>query len=342
MDIMRHGHDLFRPAGTRTPGGADYPLFTKDMFVSVDLLPSVTGSSSVVGVVDTGLVLDDVTHMPHEWIGNRASCTEEERDRLEVGHRDRHQPGYLADADGHGTFVTGLILHEAQTAHVIMRGVLDRTDEPRLALDADDDANVARAVRELAANDDVKVINLSFAGGAFAEKPENLSEVIQAIHQRVAVVAAAGNDASDSPVWPAAYPEVISVGAVDERNLISPEGTPRLANFSNCGDWVDAYAAGVEVLGPFVNFDETGYDTYGIRPPRQFRGWTRWSGTSFASAIVSGRIAQMAIENPELSGAAAATKVLERSRYIFGNPARWVRGANPPAGQASWTSAPLS
>jgi subtilisin family serine protease len=333
MDIMRHGHDLFRPKGTRTPGGADYPLFTNDMFVLVDLLPSVTRSSTVVGVVDTGLVLDDVTHMPHPWIGNRASCTEEERDRLEVGHRDRHQPGYLADADGHGTFVTGLILNEARTARVIMRGVLDRADETRLALDADDDANVARAVSELAENSDVKVINLSFAGGAFAEKPENLYEVIQAIHQRVAVVAAAGNDASDAPVWPAAYPEVISVGAVDERNLISPEGTPRLANFSNCGDWVDAYAGGVEVLGPFVNFDETkaGYDTYGIRPPRHFRGWTRWSGTSFASAIVSGRIAQMAIEKPELSGADAATAVLKGSPYIFGNRARWVRSANPPA-----------
>lgn len=336
MDIMRHGHDLFRPAGTRTPGGADYPLATEDMFVLVDLLPTVTGSGTVVGVVDTGLVLDDVTHMPHTWIGNRASCTEEERDRLEVGHRDRHQPGYLADADGHGTFVTGLILHEARTAHVIMRGVLDKDGDRTNGLIDRDDVMVAEAVRALAANDDVKVINLSFAGGAFADEPANLREAIKAIHERVAVVAAAGNGASDEPVYPAAFEEVIAVGALDERderNLISPEGTPRLANFSNCGDWVDAYAGGVEVLGPFVNFDETkaGYDTYGIRPPRQFRGWARWSGTSFAAAIVSGRIAQMAIDKPELGGADAATAVLKGSPYIFGNRARWVRGANPPA-----------
>jgi subtilisin family serine protease len=330
MDIIRHGHD-FRPAIARTPGGAVHPAATDDQ------LPALLGMTGIVtvGVVDTGLVLHDVTHMPHPWIGNRASCTEEERDRLEVGHRDRHQQGYLADADGHGTFVTGLILHEAQTARVIMRGVLDNDGDRANGLIDRDDVMVAKAVRELASNRnyDVKVINLSFAGGAFADEPASLREAIKAIHERVAVVAAAGNSASDEPVYPAAFEEVIAVGALDDRV------PPALAEFSNCGDWVDAYAVGLKLLGPFVNFDETkaGHDTYGIREPQQFQGWARWSGTSFAAAIVSGRIAQMAIENPELSGAEAATKVLNGSPYIFGNRARWIGGANPPAGQASWT-----
>ena len=162
MDIIRHGHH-FRPAIARTPGGAVHPVATDNQ------LPALSGMTGIVtvGVVDTGLVLDDVTH-PHPWIGNRASCTEEERDRLEVGHRDRHQPGYLADADGHGTFVTGLILHQAQTAHVIMRGVLDKDGDRANGLIDRDDVMVAEAVRELAARDDVKAkVKVRYIAAAF-------------------------------------------------------------------------------------------------------------------------------------------------------------------------------
>ena len=334
MDIMRHGHDLFRPAGTRTPGGAVHPAATNDPLPPLfDPLSPLLGMTSIVtvGVVDTGLALGD-DHLPDPWFGDHVSFREQDNDPYPQGHCDRHEPGYLADADGHGTFVTGLILSEARKARVIMRGVLDKDGDRANGLIDRDDVMVAEAVRELAGIDDVKVINLSFAGGVFAEMPEKLNEAIQAaIHnKRVAVVAAAGNGASDERVYPAAFEEVIAVGALDR--LLPLEETPALAEFSNCGDWVDAYAVGVNLLGPYVHFPETGANTYGIREPQQFQGWARWSGTSFAAAIVSGRIAKKAIDNPELSGAEAATKVLDESGYIFGNRARWVRGANPPAG----------
>lgn len=316
MDIMKHG-DRFVPAsGGRTPGGADHSVAVDEK------LPPLPPAGQVsVGVIDTGLV-------PHPWFGDHVVCPEQELDLLEVGHRDRHESGYLADADGHGTFVAGLILREAPTARVIMRGVLDRTNERRDALGRHDDENVAKALSELADNPDVKVINLSFAGGAFADKPNNLYEVIKAIHERVAVVAAAGNGASDEPVWPAAYPEVISVGALDGSVFETRAGTPPLAKFSNSGDWVKAYALGVQVLGPFVDFDETrnGRDVYGIRPPQHFQGWTTWSGTSFASALVSGQIAQMAIDSAGMSGAEAAREVLRNATNIFDSNAVWIRG----------------
>jgi hypothetical protein len=144
--------------------------------------------------------------------------------------------------------------------------------------------------------------------------------------------------ASDKPVYPAAFPfpKVISVGALDGRRLIPPGATPPRAAFSNYGNWVKAYADGMQVLGPFVYFDETGGDVYGLRPPQHFRAWARWSGTSFAAATVSGRIAQTAIERG-ITGAQAAQAVLGESRKIAKYDVVWVRGANPPAGQASWT-----
>src|SRR5690606_40821206 len=70
------------------------------------------------------------------------------------------------------------------------------------------------------------------------------SEVEQAAYRRAAelgviVVCPAGNNASNTPVYPAAYPECISVGTVDEQN--------RLASFSNFGDWVTTTAPGVDI-----------------------------------------------------------------------------------------------
>ena len=323
MNIMRYGN-YFVPAGGRTPGGADHPKAVGESFP--DVAPSPPPATSVrVGVVDTGIVLEH-DHRPHPWFGDRVSVGEQDDDPLEHGHRDRDEPGYLADADGHGTFVSGLILRQAPTAQVVMCGVLDKGDAQRASgLDSRDDPRVAEAVRRLAAGG-VQVINLSFAGGVFADEDEvtGLGEVLRGLPEGIAVVAAAGNDASDKEVWPAAFERVIAVGALDETGLFGD--TPPLARFSNSGNWIEAYASGVDVLGPYVNFEETGPDIYGIRPPQQFTGWARWSGTSFAAAIVSGRIADTAIKQG-ISGRQAADAVLAESQRIFAGDAVWVAGA---------------
>lgn len=320
MDIIRHGNH-FRPAGARTPGGAVYPKAVTKGFPARTAPPPGAGSV-VVGVIDTGIVLRD--HQPHRWFGDRVSFGKQDDDPLEHGHRSRHEPGYLADADGHGTFVTGLILNEAPTAKVIMCGVLDKGGDAQRTdgLDSRDDAKVAEAVSRLATYD-VQVINLSFAGGVFADEQglPKLRTVLDDLDAGIAVVAAAGNNASDEMVWPAAFDRVIAVGAVDESG--SFDETPPLAKFSNSGNWINAYANGVDLIGPFVNFHETGSDVYGIREPQHFTGWAQWSGTSFAAAFVSGRIAQTAIKYG-INGQQAAEMVLAESPKIFQSDAVWV------------------
>ena len=325
MDIIRHG-SFYIPAGGRTPGGAEYPQAVSEGSGFPDVPPPQASATSVkVGVVDTGIVLDH-DHQPHPWFGGRLCFGEHDDDPLEQGHRDRPEPDYLADADGHGTFVSGLILNQAPSAQVIMCGVLDKGDAQRArGLDRRDDPAVAEAVLRLAA-EGVQVINLSFAGGVFEDDGEvaGLREVLDGLDDGIAVVAAAGNDASDAKVWPAAFERVIAVGAVDETRSFGD--TPPLARFSNSGNWIEAYASGVDVLGPYVNFYETGADVYGIRPPQHFTGWATWSGTSFAAAIVSGVIAQTAIDSG-ISGQAAADRVLASPRKIFGGDAVWVERA---------------
>lgn len=322
MDIMDRRH-RFVPAVGRTPGGADHAVAVAGPFP-----PLLPAGKTAVGVVDTGLVFDSSGEW-HPWFTDHVDCPHEEQDRIEQGHRDRHDPGYLADADGHGTFVTGLILHEAPTARILMRGVLDTADDQRVSLGGVDDTNVRDAVCDLVTQG-VQVINLSFAGGVFADEPGSLHAAIKE-NDHVAFVAAAGNGGSDTPVWPAAYPEVIAVGALDLTRPPFPFGGPPLATFSNSGDWVDAYAAGANVLGPYlVEHEESGPDIYGIRAPQHFQGWATWSGTSFASALVSGKIAQHVIENPGMTGAAAAQAVLSDADHIFGSRAKWIRGVDDP------------
>lgn len=318
MDIMRH-RQHFYPAVARVPGGADYPVAVDETFPA---LPPATGIT--VGVVDTGIVVDEA-RKAHRWFGDHVLFGAGDDDPLQVGAHKSSGPGYLADADGHGTFVTGLVLREAPTARVAMRGALDQLGGHGDFLGPDEDQAVADAVRALALDPDVRVINLSFGGGVFEKAPESLAKVLDGLDARIAVVAAAGNDGTeDEPMWPAAFDRVISVGALDERLVRPPSATPPRAPFSNYGSWVEAFADGVQLLGPFVDFDEVGEDPFGRRPPQQFRGWARWSGTSFAAAVVSGRIAQTSIER-DITGAQAAEALLGESRRIFDEDTVWIR-----------------
>jgi hypothetical protein len=91
----------------------------------------------------------------------------------------------------------------------------------------------------------------------------------------IAIVAAAGNDASSLPQYPAACPGVISVAAT----LSSDEK----AGFSNYGSTIDLCAPGVSVVGTLPG------DLFAYA-----------SGTSFAAAWVSGTLAAGGTLQPAL------------------------------------------
>lgn len=102
-------------------------------------------------------------------------------------------------------------------------------------------SNVIRAV-EWAIAHKLDVVSCSFGG----ETPSKLEEEAYARARRanVLVIAAVGNHAS----WvryPAAYPSVVGVGAMDR--------THRIASFSNTGAEVDFVAPGVDLLSTIVS-----------------------------------------------------------------------------------------
>ncbi len=89
----------------------------------------------------------------------------------------------------------------------------------------------AQAV-DWAVKENIDIISLSCAGFEASVILEAALKKAEA--DNILVIAAAGNGASNEPMYPAAYPTVISVGALDEKSNI--------AHFSNYGESVDLYA----------------------------------------------------------------------------------------------------
>ena len=298
--------------GGRVPWAASPAVPTTDSFEK----NTVTANQEfVVGVVDTGLVRHD--NRVHYWLEGHVNGEEANEDVL-VGRSQ------LGVNDGHGTFVSGLILREAPGATIRMiRAVDEQASSDHV------DANVAAAVATLLDDSNVKVINLSFGGLPFENEPQHdiLSALEAAKKSGVVVTAPAGNHPDGIKVWPAAFAEdfdnVVSVGAVDETPTYLKGGPPPKASFSNYGSWVKAYAGGVDVLGPFVRLTPNGGTA---------DGWARWSGTSFASAKVAGIIAGRAMNGGSALNAAHGLLAEQRRdparRTGWPDPIVYVQGVS--------------
>lgn len=169
--------------------------------------------------------------------------------------------------DGHGTAVAGII-----SSRGALKGVAPQAEIMAVrafaALNsqqpiASSTFILLRAI-EWAVTNGARVLNMSFVG----PKDGAVQAIIEAAQKRNAiVVAAAGNGGSQAPpAYPAAYPGVIAVTAIDALD--------RRYDHANRGSYISVSAPGVEVL---ATADGGRYAFL--------------SGTSFAAAHVSGIVA---------------------------------------------------
>lgn len=179
---------------------------------------------------------------------------------------DDKESGFDNDAfpgNPHGTHVAGIIA-AIKNNFIGIAGTGLNTKILPVKIGANDPAS--RSLRNsydgllYAAIAGADIINCSWGGGGFSQAEQDI--VNQVVDLGSLVVAAAGNDYSPVAFFPAAYRGVISVAAIDFRDL--------KANFSNYHSSVDVSAPGVDIMSTVPE-----------------NAYVAWNGTSMASPVAA-------------------------------------------------------
>jgi hypothetical protein len=162
----------------------------------------------------------------------------------------------------------------------------------------------------------VQVLNCSLGCETLdGQPPLVLERAIAQLSPTIAVVAAAGNHGLslkaparyvDTPVrddpkaalFPAALDGVLAVGAREPNGDVA-DFNPRGADPGEWAPWIDGFCPGRDIVSAYLG-DRAEEDVElppaaGTQVPRRetFRGWARWTGSSFAAASATGRIATL-------------------------------------------------
>jgi serine protease len=219
---------LIRPAAARprTATGArraiavhwpNDPLFRYQWNLQAMGIPQAwsvsRGAGVVVAVLDTGVAYENrgVYRRAPDLAGTRFAPGWDFVGKS--AHPDDIPP---PDRRSHGTQMASIIAETADNGIGAAGVAPAATIMPLRVLNPDESgmaATIARGLR-FAADHGAKVANLSIAGPAGSQVLK--AAVDYAYSKGVTIVAAAGNDGSDAVSYPAAYPHVISVGAVAE------------------------------------------------------------------------------------------------------------------------------
>jgi thermitase len=253
------------------------------------------GGGATIGIIDTGI---DAAH--EDLTGTVAACAGVRSfglDLLGIPLLDDPTivPDRCGDDNGHGTHVAGIAAARANNGV----GIAGVAFNSRLAIckalngaGAGSLVAIANCIAYLS-QQGAKIISMSL-GGLGSETLAGA--VAAATASGVLIIAAAGNDGTAALTYPAAYPQVVSVAAVDRRDQRAP--------FSSANADVEVAAPGVDILS---TWNDGGYRTE--------------SGTSMATPYVAGVAALIAGHDPG-GGPAAWRAKLTSTADDLGAPGR--------------------
>ncbi|MFD0318602.1 S8/S53 family peptidase [Streptomyces flavalbus] len=305
-------------------------------------------------VIDTGLLHDYQSWPQLAHVDGDMAVQETDAD------------GMLKQYVGHGTFIAGVVSAVAPNTNVTVLGTLS---DVGAMLESDFGAALFDSVDRHGWPDIISLSAGTTNGGldGLLGMDAFMAELRQ---QRTLLVAAAGNNGSSTPFWPAAYASqsafadsVLSVGALRGDGAYG-------ACFTNHGPWVRVFAPGERLTSSLTGFttpvpyvyQHSTYDTcrYGFgyactcqepshsgvlsddgaaaKPDQvMFEGLAHWSGTSFATPVVAGMVADLMVSGGQRDPRAAAQQLLSQVSEFAE-----VRGADVPALKPStWSPVPV-
>ncbi|MBD3309261.1 S8 family serine peptidase [candidate division KSB3 bacterium] len=240
----------------------------------------VGNESVIIAIIDTGI---DYTH-------------EDLAGKVIKGYDFVNEDFDPKDDNGHGTHVAGIAGAFSNNRSGIA-GVCPGCSLLAIKVITADGAGtntwIANGIAN-AVNLGAQVINLSLGG---LDRSHTIELAVQQAYQNnVLVVAASGNDGSSVPLYPAAFPEVIAVGATDRSG--------DRASFSSYGSHLELAAPGQAI--------------YGTLPGNTYDAW---NGTSMASPHVAGLAGLVLSKSPGLSND-QVRRVLVESAQDLGQSGR--------------------
>jgi len=278
------------------------------------------GSGVTVAVIDTGISL-----VPDLQNTKFVKGYDFVSDRVEA-----------EDGNGHGTHVAGTVAQSTNNNYGVAGVAYEASLMPLKVLNeygGGTISDIAEAIK-FAADNGANVINMSLGGGG---ESQLMQEAIAYAHQKgVVIVAAAGNANRNAAEYPARYPQVISVSALDSSGEKAP--------YSNFGAGVDISAPGGSDTGKVLQ--ET------IDPETGTSVFAGFQGTSMAAPHVAGvaaLIEAVGVKEPDKVlgvlkksarviqddalnhygagqlDAAAAVKLAMRGQISFKDFFRWLR-----------------
>jgi serine protease len=226
---------------------------------------------------------------------------------------------YALDRESHGTFVAGTIAEATNNNYGLTGLAYQATILPVRVLDSQgngDSSTIAAGIRYAVAHG-AQVINLSieFSPGTTAGQiPDVASAITYAHNHGVVVVGAAGNDENNRLDYPAALPDVISVGATTKDRC--------LAIYSDVGRGLDLVAPGggddaASVPGSKCHALRNLPDIYQMtfsnpEHPSGFGLPGGWFGTSMAAPAVSAAAAMVIASGVLGTNHPTPTAILDR------------------------------
>ncbi|UQU64086.1 S8 family serine peptidase [Couchioplanes caeruleus] len=205
-----------------------------------------------------------------------------------------------ADDFGHGTTVASLIAARGNNGKGMAGGCWSCMIIPVKVLDKNGsgyDSNIAKGI-VYATNNGAKIINMSLGG---TENSKVLADAVSYANLKgVLVVAAAGNAGNTqyatTKQYPAAYPDVVAVGATARNS----DDRADFSSYNKSGDsWVDMAAPGI-----VTGMDR--FENYHTGEP----------GTSFAAPMVSGAAGLVKTVHPDYTAWSLQRALLTSARSI--------------------------